>query len=199
MPIPNNPIDTPHVDAYSGVTHARDGDFKSYEVDLRIKEAFLKWFLIYFSGDSFDVTDPDTLEVVTETYENCHLMVGEGALPDPLVKPVIHAMPMDDRTKTVGKRGKMKKKTTSIRWNVFLRGTDSLEGLNPKYRGKHLMDLVAAQFTDLFEGTERQGLADRGIKRAEIVRGPIPVQNTHFIIRQFVVSMEADYHKKHNL
>jgi len=125
--------------------------------------------------------------------------LGETVLPSPLDEVVIHAVVSDEKHITCGKRGKMVKKRMELKWSIFLRGTKSLSNLDGNVRGKHLVGLVASQFGWLFDGTETQGLTEVGIKRAVVLRGPIPVQNAHFILRQFVVEMVAEYHVVHNI
>lgn len=199
MTIPNNVVDVPHVDSYAGVTHADDDDFKAYEIERRIKEIFLRWLLIYFSGDPWSYHDPVTDSAVVQTFEHCDCYAGEATMKNPLPRPVIHAVASDHQRKVLGVEDALEWKSMDVKWNIYVRSAPGLVGSEPHIQGEFLSDMVASQLASLLEGDEIQGLADRGLADVNILRGPVPIQNAHYNLNQLVVAMKAYYHVPYNL
>ncbi len=199
MAVPNNRIDKDHVDPRAGVAGAAAAPaipVQEYEYERRAEEIILGWLKVYFSGNSFSVRERDGQETVRE-FVRCDLLVGEAEMPQPAARPVIHAVLADEQNERIchGEEGFLVR--SEMRWNVFVRTTR--QTVDAGVGGRHLASRVAAQLKWLLEGTERQGLSDRGLVRARISRGPVPIQNPNYFVRQFVLTTEAYYRLNHNV
>ena len=198
MPVINNPINKPHLDYYaaaslpSGVPAIPVAE---YEVGRRAEEIMSAWLKIYFGGALFQIAGASGV-LDDYMFPECSIITGEAKIENPSELPTIHAIIADEQaTRHVLGDGLVKVKAV-MRWNIYVRTTRQhrSEGV----AGKHLATRIAAQLLWLLHGSEKQGLAAKGMRHVDVVRGPVPLQNPNYFMRQFVVSMKPIYHVRNN-